>query len=143
MSIQDYKMTYEKFISEFRVPEKWKTSKLFKECFNILNRDDALIGAIIQIKYCHKPPLVASVEAIDRRIKSSDEIDPSDILTFNTFKQSIGVMQKAVLVPFGYFPVNGKQKKLKESKYFSSATCFYEDFTVNAPLKVRFDIEVR
>lgn len=137
-----YKLTYPALIKDYRIPDRWKDSKLMEDIFNCLNEDEALIWAVIQSKM-GKPALKANYAKVDELIEESSEVNPDNYAEFNTFKQTVGIVQKAVLRPFGFFPINRKQKRLKKSKFFSSATCFELDESVNAPLKVCFDIEVQ
>ncbi len=124
------KKTYIDCCNENAIKKALIDNPAFEEIFNILNLDDALIRAIAMIKL-DKPALAANAKAVEDYVDSHPNcgIDLNDHKT----KQNIGILQKAVLEPFGLVPV--KQKHLSGLKYFKSASCY--KFSKPAKLTVK------
>lgn len=104
----------------------------FEAIFDILNRDDSIIAAICKCEE-KKPALSACAKDIEKFCKTPTcTIKLAD----NKTRQCIGLLQKAVLEPFGYQPT--KQKHLYNLKFFKSASCY--ERTGTPSLKIIIEI---
>ena len=103
---------------KYKIPEALSSNQDFEDIFDILNRDDSIIAAICKCKE-KKPALSACAKEIEKFCTPPTcTIDLANEKT----RQCIGLLQKAVLEPFGYQPT--KQKHLYKLKFFKSASCY-------------------
>lgn len=117
---------------KYKIPKDLSSNPDFEAIFDILNRDDSIIAAICKCEE-KKTALSACAKDIEKFCKPPTcTIDLANEKT----RQCIGLLQKAVLEPFGYQPT--KQKHLYKLKFFKSASCY--ERTGTPSLKIIIEI---
>lgn len=116
--------TFDEFADNYKTKVNVKKFYGFEEIYNTL-RDKNYLFLAICLSFAEMPALAAS----SSHLEAIGDFTPDFEVDFDdaAVKQTIGIMQKAVLEPFGFVPY--KQKKIKDrfSLKFSQAACYRLD----------------
>ncbi len=132
------KASYESFVREKLVSNDLAENSAAKKIFDFLNEDERIYNAI-QMSKIGKPALLANVEDLEN-FADENNLHEKFNLAEDINRMTIGRMQKTILAPFGWVPIQGSQKNFK-AKYFRSASCyeFVEDKAEMATKVVVFE----
>lgn len=125
------KTTFAEFINMNTNCNKFADNADAKQIFDFLSSDDSIIR-MIESADMGKPALTPVIREVERMIENK----PDATISFNDnfTKQTVGLMARAILMPFGYAVTVQKSfpKSIGEGK-FTSASCYCYDPSKNPP----------
>ena len=115
------KTTFEEFATNYRIKKDVRNIKGFEDIFNMMNSNKYIYLAICN-SFCNMPALIGIAGLIGAYVDFTEdcEVDLYDSVT----KQTIGIMQKAILEPFGLFPVSKARIPERYSGEFTQAAIY-------------------
>ena len=137
--MESKKTTFSDFIEENPICKKFDGNAEAILFFETLSKDEAIIK-MIDASDNGKPALAPVAKDIENIFESFSA--PTISLNDNFTKQSVGLMVKSILKPFGYVvTVQKNMPKEYDTKYFKSASCYKLDENTPRTLKIVKKIE--
>ena len=113
--------TFDEFAQNYRTKVDVKNLRGFREIYDTMRQNEWIMLAI-NLSFSDRAALAGIAKHIEAVVDFSPEFQVN--LRDAAVRQTIGIMQKAILEPFGFVPDRQKKIKDKYSLEFTQASCY-------------------